>query len=87
MKGLVRNWPWLATIAAVAFALSPLGREIYHSAFVSSDPLGREIAQFLLVVAALMTGGLMAAEILVKWLWRRRAGRGRAGGEVPPGIA
>lgn len=68
----MRNWPWVTTIATIAFALSPLGRDIFYGAFISGEQLARSLSQFILIVVALIVVALVVAECLFKWMWRRR---------------
>jgi hypothetical protein len=63
-------------IAAVVLAVSPLGQEVLHGAFVSGEQLSRSIAQFVLQVMIAIVTGLALIEWLVRTiLARRRAKR------------
>ncbi len=59
---------------AIIVVISPLGREIIHDAFFSSEALSRNIAQFL-VFAGL---GILVVISVIEWLIRMLISRRRA---------
>ena len=68
----MRRWPWIAMVAAVLLAASPLGQEVLHGAFVSGEQLARSISQFMLAVGIAIVIGLALIEWLVRMLLARR---------------
>lgn len=62
----MKRWPWITLALAIILPFSPLGREIYHSAFLSGKSISRDLGQFLLYCIA----GIMVVAIFVEWLIR-----------------
>ena len=58
--------PWITFIAAAVAVANPVGLGFLHSAFVSSDQLGRNIAQPIVFSALAIAAGLAFTETLVR---------------------
>jgi hypothetical protein len=65
------RWPWLAMLLTAAIVISPLGLDILHSAFFSSEQLSRNIWQPIAWIGIATLGALL----LLEWYLRMRAGR------------
>jgi hypothetical protein len=68
------RWPWISVLLAIAIMVSPIGREVFHDAFLSGEQLSRNIAQpiFFIGLAILVLIGVL--EWLVRlFVFKRRA--------------
>jgi hypothetical protein len=69
----MRLVPWITLVAVAIVAISPLGQDVYHSSFVSSESISNNIGRFLLAVIISAAAGCALIEIGVRyWLRRRR---------------
>jgi hypothetical protein len=76
----MRHVPWVTLVAAALFCASPLGRELYHNAFVSGETISNDLGRFLLTVVAAIALALALIEWTIKFYLRRRRRAGAAGG-------
>ena len=70
------RWPWISALLGAVVILSPPGREIAHDALFASEPISRNIAQFLVSVGAAVLVLLGLLEWLVRVIIARRRARG-----------
>jgi hypothetical protein len=66
------RWPWFTLLIAVLLAVSPPGRELIHDAYFSSEQLSRNIAQPIVLIAALIVLGLAIIELCIGRMVRKR---------------
>ncbi len=72
----MRLVPWITLAAAAIFAISPLGRDVYHATFISAEGISNSIGQFLSLVVLAAAAGCTLIETGVRyWLRRRRVQR------------
>ena len=73
---MTTRWPWISMLISLILTLSPLGRDIVHSAFFAGEALSRNIwAPIALTILA-----IMAVVILSEWLIRTYIRNRRARG-------
>lgn len=70
----MRRWPWITMLVAALLALNPIGLDFIHSAFFAGEQLTRNIAQPIVMTAALIALAAVALEWLIRWLLARRGG-------------
>jgi len=78
----MRLVPWFTLVAAALAAVSPLGQDVYRSAFVSGEAISNSIGQFLLLVMLAIAAACAAIEFGVR-LWLRRRRLRPASGRAP----
>lgn len=66
------RWPWIATAVATIMIFSTAGLQVIHGTFFSGEQLTRNIAQFMLMIAAAVLAVIAVAEW---WIRKRRAAR------------
>jgi hypothetical protein len=76
----MRHVPWVTFVAVAIVCVSPLGRELYHNAFVSGETISNDLGRFLLTVIAAIALALALIECAIKFYLRRRRRAGAAGG-------
>lgn len=73
MRNAPTRWPWISLIVSALAAVSGVGREFVDAAFISSDPLGRNIAQPIVLIAmAVMLVAVLGEFMLRNWIRARR---------------
>jgi hypothetical protein len=78
------RWPWITLVVAVPAGVSPLGQELFYSAFLSGDQLGRSIARPIFFMGAALLIVLVFTEWLVRSLIvRHRRARSVADAPAP----
>jgi len=75
------QWPWLTAIVTGILAISPLGRDIFYAAFLSSDPWMQDFWRFVLLSGAASLVLLAVTE----WGIRENIVRRRAAANGAPG--
>ena len=70
------RWPWISLLLAVLIVISPIGRDIIHSAYYSGEALSRSIGQALIYIGLGIAGLMVALEWLVRLIISRRRARG-----------
>ncbi|HWV40922.1 hypothetical protein [Pseudorhodoplanes sp.] len=71
-----KRWPWIVPLVTLLLALTPPAFALIHAAFISSDPLGRNIAFPLVVMALSVACALTLIECGIRSLiLRNRAKR------------
>ncbi|MFO1132847.1 MAG: hypothetical protein U1E16_12665 [Hyphomicrobiales bacterium] len=73
MTRSVTPLPWISALLALALVANPVGWDFLHSAFLSGDQLGQNIARPLVLMAIGVVLVLALAEYLLRrWLRARR---------------
>ena len=68
------RWPWISVLLAIAIMVSPIGREVFHDAFLSGEQLSRNIAQPIFFIGLAILVLIGALEWLVRlFVFKRRA--------------
>ena len=64
----MHRWPWITILLAAIVILNPVGLDVIHSAFFSSEQLSKNIWQPIAVAVFLV----LLALIGIEWFIRKR---------------
>jgi len=63
---MISRWPWVTSVAAAIIVMTPMAREIFYAAFVSSQRFLQDLMQMIYL------GGVAIAILLMVIEWRVR---------------
>ena len=63
---MISRWPWVTSVAAAIIVMTPMSREIFYAAFVSSQRFLQDLMQMIYL------GGVAIAILLMVIEWRVR---------------
>ncbi|MBR0839687.1 hypothetical protein JQ607_05715 [Bradyrhizobium liaoningense] len=72
------RWPWIAMLLSIIVLVSPIGTEVLHDAFFSSEQLSRSIAQPIAFIGL----AILISICLIEWLIRSIVSKRRARGAM-----
>jgi hypothetical protein len=76
LLAMTTRWPWISMLLTAIVALSPLGRDVIHAAFLSNEALSRNIWESIALTAVAIAALIVLLEWRIRVLIFDRRARG-----------